>query len=96
MSSEVSGSESKTAVLEAKLAALISERLLELPPDFHAEANLYQAGLDSMGIMQLLLAIEDEFGILLPEADVSKRNFCTVRNLSHLLEAHLLKDASEQ
>lgn len=79
------------SILEKTLRDLLQERLLDLPEGFTAETNLYEAGLDSMGIMQLLLAIEDRFGVLLPEADVSKKNFCTVSNLSTLLHRHLNK-----
>lgn len=75
--------------LESDLSALISERLPELPEDFTPETNLYDAGLDSMGIMHLLLAIEDRYSILIPEADVSQKNFCTVGNLAALLQARL-------
>lgn len=75
--------------LETTLASLIQERLLDLPTGFTAETNLYEAGLDSMNIMQLLLAIEDRFGILLPEADVSRKNFCNTANLSRLLYERL-------
>ncbi len=78
--------------LEAQLADLIRERLLDLPCDFGAETNLYEAGLDSMGIMHLLLAIEDRFGILLPEADVSQKNFCTLANLGRLLRNRLVAE----
>lgn len=81
--------------LEAELSALLRERLPGLPAPFAPAANLYDAGLDSMGIMQLLLAIEDRFGILLPEADVSRKNFCTVANLSGLLRERLLQRASQ-
>jgi len=77
--------------LEAELAAIIRERLLDLPAAFDPGTNLYEAGLDSMGIMQLLLAIEDRFGMLLPEADVSRKNFCNVTNLSGLLRERLLQ-----
>ncbi len=78
-------------VLEAELGGLLRERLLDLPPGFGPGTNLYEAGLDSMGIMQLLLAIEDRYGILLPEADVSRKNFCNVANLSGLLRERLLQ-----
>ena len=82
-------------VLEAALSAIIQERLLDLPASFHSGTNLYEAGLDSMGIMQLLLAIEDRFGILLPEADVSRKNFCNVANLSGLLRERLLQQKEQ-
>lgn len=75
--------------LETELADLIATRLLELPEGFTPGTNLYEAGLDSMGIMHLLLAIEDRYGILIPEADVSQKNFCTVTNLAALLRERL-------
>ncbi|HWL53801.1 MAG TPA: phosphopantetheine-binding protein [Chthoniobacteraceae bacterium] len=77
--------------IEEQLAHLIRERLLDLPDGFASDTNLYEAGLDSMGIMHLLLAIEDGFGILLPEADVSEKNFCTLANLSRLLRTLLAR-----
>jgi acyl carrier protein len=77
------------AALQAELTALLRVRLPELPEGGAPGTNLYEAGLDSMGIMQLLLAIEDRFGILLPEADVSRRNFCNVENLAGLLRDRL-------
>jgi len=80
--------------LTSELAAILQERLLDLPADFTPQTNLYEAGLDSMGIMQLLLAIEDRFGILLPEGDVSRKNFCNVANLSELLRERLEKQAT--
>jgi acyl carrier protein len=82
--------------LETELGALIQERLLDLPAGFTPGTNLYQAGLDSMGIMQLLLAIEDRFGILLPEADVSQKNFCNLTNLSGLLRERLVERSLQQ
>ncbi len=80
---------SALAELESGLSVLIAERLPELPEGFTPDTNLYDAGLDSMGIMHLLLAIEDRYGILIPEADVSQKNFCTVGNLAALLHARL-------
>ena len=77
------------STLEAELASIIRERLLDLPVGFTPVTNLYEAGLDSMGIMQLLLAIEDRYGILLPESDVSRKNFCNVTNLAGLLQQRL-------
>lgn len=84
------------ATLQADLTALLRDRLPDLPEGLAPGANLYDAGLDSMGIMQLLLAIEDRFGILLPEAAVSRRNFCSVENLASLLRELLEKAKSSQ
>lgn len=71
--------------LELELVTLIRERLLETPPDFSATSNLYDAGLDSMAIMQLLLLIEEKYGIMLPDADLSTENFSSAQHLAVLL-----------
>ncbi len=77
------------STLEDQLAALISERLLETAPDFSSTTNLYDAGLDSMAIMQLLLIIEQEFGVMLPDSDLSKENFTSCHQLALLLQTRL-------
>ena len=53
--------------LERQLVALLRERLLEKSAPFDTTADLYSLGLDSMGIMQLLILIEEEYGVALPE-----------------------------
>lgn len=77
------------ATLEEQLLVLIPERLLETPPDFNVETSLYDCGLDSMAIMQLLLMIEESHGIMLPDADLSRENFNSVRALARLLQKRL-------
>lgn len=78
------------ADLESGLIELIAQNLLETGPTFNADSNLYEAGLDSMAIMQLLLLIEQRFGIMLPESDLSRENFNDIRSLARLLQARLL------
>ena len=72
-------------ILAKELVVLIRERLLETPPAFHPESDLYEHGLDSMAIMQLLLLIEEKYGVLLPDADLTKENFHTPLALAHLI-----------
>ncbi|HEY5752900.1 MAG TPA: acyl carrier protein [Chthoniobacterales bacterium] len=75
--------------LEAQLLALIQERLLETPPNFNAETNLYDSGLDSMAIMQLLLLLEENFGVVLIDADLTRKNFSDVRHLAQLVQRRI-------
>ena len=75
--------------LEEELVVLIRERLLETPPEFSATSNLYDAGLDSMAIMQLLLLIEEKYGVMLPDSDLSKENFSSPHFLAVLLQKRL-------
>lgn len=73
--------------LEKQLVHLVRERLLETAPGFNADSNLYDCGLDSMAIMQLLILIEEEYGVALPEAELTRQNFSTVRHVAGLIRA---------
>jgi acyl carrier protein len=72
-------------LLDQQLVTLISERLLETQPGFSADSNLYEAGLDSMALMQLLILVEEEYGVSIPESALTKQNFSTIRHLSQLI-----------
>ena len=73
------------ATLEQQLFTLISERLLETEAGFNVDSNLYDAGLDSMAIMQLLVLIEEEYGVALPDGDLTRHNFSTIHRLAELI-----------
>jgi len=73
--------------LEKQLVHLVRERLLETAPGFNADSNLYDCGLDSMAIMQLLILVEEEYGVELPEAELTRQNFSTVRHVAGLIRA---------
>ena len=74
-------------LLEPQLVVLLRERLLETPHPFDATTDLYSLGMDSMTIMQLLILIEEEYGVALPESGLTKQNFTTVRQLARLILA---------
>ena len=71
--------------LEDRLVELLGGRLLETHAGFNADTNLYGAGLDSMAIMQLLVLVEEEFGVAIPEGDLTRHNFSTIRHLAQLI-----------
>jgi acyl carrier protein len=79
--------------LEQQLVQLVSERLLETQPGFDADSNLYDSGLDSMAIMQMMILIEEEFGVALPESELTRQNFSTVRNVAGLIRARTAPSA---
>jgi acyl carrier protein len=68
--------------LERDLLALVREHLLDDAAELDATSRLSDAGLDSMAVMQLLLLIEDRFGLWLPEEDLTHENFASVRTLA--------------
>ncbi len=64
---------------------LNDEGVLELDWDFPEEGNLFEAGLDSMAVMQLVVAVEDRFGIELGPEDLTKANLATPTTLAALI-----------
>lgn len=75
--------------LEKRLLHLISTSLLAVDESFDVSGDLFAAGLDSMAIMQLLLLIEEEVGVVIPAESVSRENFATVETLARLVRARL-------
>lgn len=64
---------------------LNDEGVLELDWDFPEEGDLFAAGLDSMAIMQLVVAVEDRFGIELGPEELTKANLATPTTLAALI-----------
>jgi len=77
------------ANLEPQILAAIAERILEAPAGFDADSDLYAAGLDSMAMMQLVLLLEEKFGVVVPDSDICRANFQNVRQLARLLGERL-------
>lgn len=48
--------------------------------------DLYDAGLTSFASVQLMLAIEDTFGIEFPETMLNRRSFSSIANIAHCVE----------
>lgn len=52
-----------------------------------AEEDLRDIGLSSLDIVNLMLAVEDEFGVKFAERDMTPTNFRSVAKISALVEA---------
>jgi acyl carrier protein len=61
------------------------EGLLELDWDFPEDGDLFAAGLDSMAVMQLVVAVEDEYGVELGPDDLTRENLATPTSLATLI-----------
>jgi len=72
---------------ETKLLSILSSDILELEPDFKCTDDLFEAGLDSMAIMRLLIHVETTFGFRLPVSQVNRENFSTVQKIAALIPA---------
>jgi acyl carrier protein len=71
--------------MENQLLDLIRTEVLETGELLTPQSDLFAAGLDSMGIMQLLLAIEDRFGVPIDPADLSRANFSSTEKIAALV-----------
>ena len=61
------------------------EGVMELDWDFPEDGDLFAAGLDSMAVMQLVVAVEDRFGIELGPEELTKANLATPTTLAALI-----------
>lgn len=66
---------------------LNDEGVLELDWDFPEDGDLFTAGLDSMAVMQLVVAVEDRFEVELGPEDLTKANLATPTTLAALIAA---------
>jgi acyl carrier protein len=80
-------STNNTTIITDKLLEIISTELLEVGSDFNEHTNLFDAGFDSLATMQLLIRLEQNFGIQLPASKLTKENFSSVADLEKLIMA---------
>lgn len=52
------------------------------------DSDLLAAGLNSIGIMRLVLFIETEFGVTLPDAEITPENLQTLNTLEAWIKGH--------
>ncbi|MEA3412381.1 MAG: phosphopantetheine-binding protein [Pseudomonadota bacterium] len=73
-----------------KLKTYIFQELvfIEDPDSFGEDGDLLQAGLDSMAIMRLVLFIESEFGVVLPDEELAPENLRTLGRLEAWIRRH--------
>lgn len=67
----------------AVVQRLLSERTINRPVT--PEGNLRDAGLTSMDMVNLVLAVESEFDLMIPEVSITPANFRTVAAISRLV-----------
>jgi acyl carrier protein len=71
--------------LDDQLLGWVREKFVDAGDAMTVETDLFEAGLDSMGIMQLMILIEERLGVRLPESAVTRENFATARSLAALV-----------
>jgi len=76
--------------MKKKLREFIFEELIFVadPVQFKDDDDLLEAGLDSMGIMRLIMFIEDNYAITLPDTEIEPDNVQTFNALEQWILRH--------
>ena len=73
-------------ITPASVLALIDEhQIVESDEPLTASTDLFGQGMDSMAMMQLLLQIEDRFGLAVTPAEMTRDRFQTAESLAAFL-----------
>ena len=80
------------ATIEAKLKQMIVERLfLQIPPsEIQTDASLIDTyGVDSVCLLELVVGLEEAFGVVIEDGDFDVRNFLSVAALRDFVKARM-------
>lgn len=80
------------ATIESRLKCLIVERLyLRLKPEeIRSDASLVETyGVDSVSLLELVVGLEDQFGIRIEDGEFNARDFSSVAALREFVKARL-------
>ena len=81
-----------TNQIESKLKDMIVERLFlqVAPADIETDASLVSTyGVDSVCLLELVVGLEEAFGIVIEDGDFDVRNFSSVAALRDFVRARL-------
>ena len=75
--------------LEQRIFDIVRQDILSVDDSFTKESNLIEAGLDSLALTQLMLAIEENTGVWVDESLLTEETLASVKTLSALVhESH--------
>ncbi|WP_341327196.1 acyl carrier protein [Methylotuvimicrobium sp. KM2] len=76
--------------MKKKLRDFIFQELVFVaePNQFGDDDDLLEAGLDSMGIMRLIMYIENEYGVTLPDTEIEPDNVQSFNALERWILRH--------
>jgi acyl carrier protein len=76
---------------EGKIAKVVQRLLLDHSIDrtFYVEDDLRDVGLTSLDMASLVLSVEAEFDLMIPEREITPANFRSVSTITHLVTALL-------
>jgi acyl carrier protein len=75
--------------LEQRIFDIVRQDILSVDETFTTESNLIEAGLDSLALTQLMLAIEENTGVWVDESLLTEETLASVKTLSALVHESL-------
>lgn len=82
--------------MEDKLIRILDEvvgsQLLKGLDELGVNANLFDNGLDSIGFINIIIALENEYDILIDQDDLDLERFSTVKSIKEYVESRLLEN----
>jgi acyl carrier protein len=77
-----------------RIASVVKRLLAEHSIDrsLGADEDLRQAGLSSLDMVTLVLSVEEEFGLMVPEGSIMPANFRSIATISRLVESMRASD----
>jgi acyl carrier protein len=76
-------------VHEQRIFDIVRQDILSVDDSFTKESNLIEAGLDSLALTQLMLAIEENTGVWVDESLLTEETLASVKTLSALVHESL-------
>jgi acyl carrier protein len=76
-----------TASIQDRVLSIV-RRILEenaITANVHSESRLVDIGLDSMDMVELMLKVEAEFDLTLPQPEITPENFQSVKTLEVMI-----------
>jgi acyl carrier protein len=72
------------------LRSYVIDELIQVPDPagWDDDGDLLEAGLDSMGIMRLVVFIEERFGVTVPDEEITPENIGSLSAVARLIERH--------
>jgi len=75
--------------LEQRIFDIVREDILSVDDSFSKDSSLIEAGLDSLALTQLMLAIEESTGVWVDEGLLTEETLASVISLAELVHSQI-------
>ena len=79
--------QARKAEIQSRVFALVATILQQnsIAVEVHPETRLADVGLTSMDMVNLMLGVEAEFDLTIPQSEITPENFCSIHALERML-----------